>query len=374
MSSNLARDGRRRRVLHEEVRTASGLTVAGRTDAHDSSAEAPRYGEQANIEHHPQITDYVPRRKRALLVTLAGGLGVAAGAAALAHFAAPVAAALPGVAAEHVGQQLAGGVVAWTSAIALVLSAALARIIYSLRRHRVDDFRGRYRVWRWIGWAAVLASVNAVVQVHDLVARLAVGGAGWSLTATGAEWWLVPIVAVATWIAVRLTGELAESRSSLAAFVAAATCYAAAAAGALGWSPSVLGAWSGALTLSLPLAGHILALASLMLFARYVVLDVQGLIDHKPRASADRQAARAEKAAAKAAAKQARQAKEAAGDSPATLPAARTNDRPGMSRSADRDVDHDDQDEEDGAESVHGLSKSERKRLRKLQQRQSRAA
>ncbi len=86
MSSNLARDGRRRRFLNEEVRTASSLSLAARTSSRDADAETPRYGEQAGIEHHPQITDFVPRRKRALLVTLAAGLGVAAATQALAHF------------------------------------------------------------------------------------------------------------------------------------------------------------------------------------------------------------------------------------------------------------------------------------------------
>lgn len=345
--------------------------MAGRTDASDSAAEAPRYGEQANIEHHPQITDYVPRRKRAMLTTLAAGMGIAAGAAALSHFSAPIAAMLPGISAEQIGGQLADGVAAWTSAVALLLVAALARIIYSLRRHRVDDFRGRYRVWRWVGWAAVLASVNAVVHAHELVASLAVGATGWSLTAAGAEWWLIPLAIPALWIAVRMTGELAESRSSLAMFVFAAACYVVAAAGALGWTPAALGSWTPVLTSSLPLIGHTLALAGLMLFARYVVLDVQGLIEHKARPSAsDREAAKAAKAAAKAAAKQ---SKQAANEPPATIPAARTNDRPGTARPADHDDDQD-EDEDDGAENVHGLSKSERKRLRKLQQRQSRAA
>ncbi len=80
--------------------------------------------------------------------------------------------------------------------------------------------------------------------------------------------------------------ELAESRAALATSILAATCYALSAAGALGWAPMWLGTWTDALTRSLPLAGHVLSLAGLMMFARYVVLDVQGLIDHKPRPAA----------------------------------------------------------------------------------------
>lgn len=278
----MARGGRRRRVLNDEVRSASGLSVASYQSG-ASDPDAPRYGEQANVEHHPQVTDYVPRRARAVVVTLLAGTAVAAGAQAITRFAEPIAAAIPGVDASALSSQLAGGMVAWSSAIALLLAAMLAKLTYSLRRHRVDDYAGRYRVWRWIAWGGMLASINSIIHMQTLVADVVVAATGMSLTATGSEWWLAPLTLVGGWIFVRLLLEISESRTSLTMLLAAAACYGVAAAGALGWAPAALGGWSGALTSALPLVGHTIALAGLMVFARYVVLDVQGLIDHAPR-------------------------------------------------------------------------------------------
>ncbi len=339
----MARGGRRRRVLNDEVRSASGLNVAAYPSGGD--ADAPRYGEQANVEHHPQITDYVPRRKRAMIVTLLAGLSTAAGAQALAHFAEPIAAAVPGLASSELAMQLAGGIVAWASAVSLLMAAALAKLTFSLRRHRVDDYAGRYRVWQWIAWGGVLASINSVIHVQTIIAKLAVAATGMSLTPIGSEWWLAPLALVGGWIFIRLMLEVSESRTSATMLLAAAACYAVAAAGSLGWSPAMLGDWSEALTGALPLAGHTIALVGLMIFARYVVLDVQGLIEHTPRP-----------AARKTAAVKLSTATASANAAPSTHAAAEASETPSWSEEAEFD-------EDDGAD--RKLSKADRRRLRK---------
>lgn len=253
--------------------------------------DAPRYGEQANIENHPQVTDFVPRRKLAVLTTLLAGVGTAAAAVAIVHYAELISARLPGVAARDLSDGLAWGVTAWSSAIAFVMIAMMAKLTFSLRRHRVDDYAGRYRVWKWIGWGALAASVNAVTPMHTLFAKGAASATGWSLTATGAEWWLAPLALAGAWIFVRLLLEIGESRPATAFTLCAAGCYVGGAVAALGWSPAALGSWGHALGDALPLVGTTFALAGMMVFARYVVLDVQGLIDHTPRVAPENPAA-----------------------------------------------------------------------------------
>jgi hypothetical protein len=209
--------------------------------------------------------------------------------------------------------------------------------------------------------------VNAVVGVHQFIARAAVAITGWSLTASGAEWWLAPIVLVAGWIGLRLVFEIAESRSACGLTLLAGISYALAAAGALGWSITALGASADALAGALPLVGHTLILAALMVYARYVVLDVQGLIEHKPRRPAA-SAAKARKPAAKTATPAApavTSAPAAKAPSPQPKPAAAASTAAAASWS---EADEDDEDESAGRR----LSKAERKRLRKL--RQGRAA
>jgi hypothetical protein len=321
-------------------------------------APAPRYGELAGVEHHPQITDFIPRRNATILAVVAGGAAIAGGAAALAHSAGALAQALPGVTAAAIAQ-VASGVTAWTAAVFLLVVSLAARLIFSLRRHRIGDVRGRYRVWRWIRRAALVLSANAVIGAHALVAAVATAMTGWSLTAPAAEWWLAPAAIVAAWLGFRLLQEVSESRGTVALLATATACYGVAAAGALGWSPAALGAWSVALTTALPLVGHAFALAAVLTFARYVVLDVQELIEHKPR-----KAEKPPKAPAVL-------------KSPVVAAVAATTSAPAAARRESAPAAHttilQPEDDVDGSEdeSPDGqyLSKAERKRLRKQQRR-----
>ena len=59
------------------------------------------------------------------------------------------------------------------------LSSLLARtwqvlgslLIYSIRRHKLDDYRGHYRWWLVAGIAWLVMSVDAITGLHDLFAR-----------------------------------------------------------------------------------------------------------------------------------------------------------------------------------------------------------
>ncbi|MBA4107432.1 MAG: hypothetical protein C0485_16970 [Pirellula sp.] len=361
----MARVGRRRRVLNDEVRNASGIAAASYGGALDP--DAPRYGEQANIENHPQVTDFVPRRKLAVLSTLLAGVGTAAATAAIAHYAETIAAALPGVSASELSAGMAGGVSAWTTAIAMLVIAMLAKLTFSLRRHRVDDYAGRYRVWKWIGFGALAMSVNAVAPIHGLLAKAAVTATGWSLTAAGAEWWLAPLALVGGWIFVRLLLEIGESRPALAFTLMAAICYGAAAVGVLGFMPTIVEPWGAMAADALPLVGATFALTGMMVFARYVVLDVQGLIDHAPRPIAVKPA-KVEKSEAKAEVKAAAAVATPAKTTPAPAPAVAA----ATSHQAEdsHDEEWSDDAEEDDDFGNRKLSKADKKRLR----RQNRAA
>ena len=329
--------------------------------------DAPRYGEQANIENHPQVTDFVPRRKLAVLSTLLAGIGTAAATAAIAHYSEKIAAALPGVSASELSAGIAGGVSAWTTAIAMLVIAMLAKLTFSLRRHRVDDYAGRYRVWKWIGFGALAMSVNAVAPIHGLLAKAAVTATGWSLTAAGAEWWLAPLALVGGWIFVRLLLEIGESRPALAFTLMAAICYGAAAVGTLGFMPVIAEPWGAMAVNALPLVGATFALTGMMVFARYVVLDVQGLIDHAPQPVAVKPA-KVEKSEAKADVKAATPVATPAKATPAPAPAVAAATSHQAEESHDEEWSDDAEEDDDFGN--RKLSKADKKRLR----RQNRAA
>lgn len=284
MASSRSRGDRRRRVLNDESRSQCSTSATSSSSVGEEE-ETPRYGAQASIENHPQITDYVPRQRRTVVLTSLLLLGATVGAAFLIQHAGAIAEVLPGISADQLSHQVAGGAVAWLSAALLLLTTFNLRIIYMLRRHRVDDDRGRYRVWWWTSAATVLMSCNAVTGVASLAAGCLAALTGWSFTATAAEWWIVPTALLGLWIGVRALLEMRESRLALLAGTTAAVYYVATFASSLGWMPSVLGEWSPAISAVLAATGHIFTFAAVALFSRHVVLDVQGLIEIPVRKS-----------------------------------------------------------------------------------------
>jgi hypothetical protein len=250
-----------------------------------SSSETPRYGEQANIEHHPQVTDFVPRRIGKVVLTVLAGLIIVGAAESLDRYSTQIEALLPAVSKSEITRflspGLSQGLIAWSSAMVLLTAGMYARLIFMLRRHRVDDYRGHYRIWRTASWLAVLLSLNSVLALHGPAARMIGNSAGWQLLAGQSGWWLALAVLVCGPLLVRLTLDMAESRAALTAIFLAIACYTTAGvAVAIDWAPAWLGAWSDLLDHSLPFLGHVLMLAAIMLNARYVLLDVQGLLLH----------------------------------------------------------------------------------------------
>ncbi|NOZ40682.1 MAG: hypothetical protein GXP24_10715 [Planctomycetes bacterium] len=282
MARNTTRVGRRRRVLNEEVLSASN--IAARSEALSSTLEpgdTPRYGVGANIENHPQVTSFVPRRFRTLSLIALCGLAAGTVAELIAHHAQSLSELTQVVTPAEITEVFASRLVAWTSATLLLLTFCYTRLIFSLRRHRVDDYRGRYRVWRTAGWAAILLSVNAVLGAHELVARCLGNLVDWQLLPSHAGWWLAPAALLGGWLLIKLLIDAAECRSALTFYLLAVACLTVAGVHSAGWSPEWAVDWPGLLSRSLPLAGYTMLLIGSLLFARYVILDVQGLIEHQ---------------------------------------------------------------------------------------------
>jgi len=295
MAHNTARVGRRRRVLNEEALAASalGITARNRDDLSRAPGDTPRYGAGANIENHPQITDYVPRRYRVIGLAMMAGVILGVSGELIANNATTLSEIFGTVSPQEFTEAIAGGLISWTSATALLVAACYARLIYSLRRHRVEDDRGRYRVWRMAAWIAVLLSINSVVGAHAIVARGLGHLTGWSILPANAGWWLVPAALLGGWLMLKLIREVAECRTALTAYTSAMACFVIAAV-AFCWSPSWISQWHDSLCRLLPLAGDILMTTGSLLFARYVVLDVQGLIEHSPTLEASQKPVPAE--------------------------------------------------------------------------------
>lgn len=335
MARSNGRWGRLRRVLNEDLSNSSA--VYGTSELDRTPGDTPRYGAGANIENHPQVTDYVPRRYRIMGSILAGGIALGVIGETVAHHAESLSLIFATSAAE-LTDIMSDRLIGWTSAMALIVAAAYARIIYLLKRHRLDDLRGRYRVWRTGSLLAVVVSACCVTGAHSLFGSALSHLTGLSNTAA---WWLVPSTIMGAWVLGRLILDAAECRTALAMFVLATVSFATAAACSAGWSLTEASLWSDTLVRSLPLAGCLAILAGTLFTARYVVLDVQGLIEHE--------AVKLKASVAKAASRKVE-------ESPVQESA---EDDTSWTDGSEPDYDYGDDD--------RPLSKAERKRLRKQQ-------
>jgi hypothetical protein len=277
------RNGRRRRVLNEEVLSASSTQAARRAASEDVATQhAPRYSDAAGVENHPQITDFVPRRYRTIVLLLLSGFAATVTLGGL-HYGAPaltISAGIPGI--EPFDLAAAGSLADWVAAVVLLLASAMCLLVYSIRRHRIDDYRGRYRVWLAASAACLVLSANSVASLHSVLAYALNHFTGWTALRDGSAWWLMLAGPLLGWIAMRTFFDVKECRLAGVLMIVAFTCHVVAAASYLGFVPGLEPRIESMVTGIALLIGHWSLLTAATTYARFVVLDAQGLIDSRP--------------------------------------------------------------------------------------------
>ncbi|HEX4414639.1 MAG TPA: hypothetical protein VH107_13485 [Lacipirellulaceae bacterium] len=365
---------RRRRVLKDEVLAASNHHTALRAVSDTSfAADAPRYSDAAGVENHPQVTDFVPRRYRTIITLLVVGLGITSGLAALDYFASAIgqACCVRSVAALEIAAP--GSLASWACAVVLLVASAACLLIYSIRRHRIDDFRGRYRVWLGASIACLTMSANSVTGLHQVVADLLTHVTGWSALREGAAWWLLMPGLPIAWLMLRSLYDTRECRFGAALLGVGFATYAAALGVFLGLSP-ITDSHVASLTAGTALlAGHCFVLASVVAYARFVVLDAQGLIAVPRRATAKKMEKAARQTTGRPltdlpASKSGASVLAAGGYSRPVIQAAKTpaDSSRWVDGSRPEREHYDDEDEDDSSSGSRKVSKSDRKRLRKM--------
>jgi hypothetical protein len=410
------RHQRRRRVWPDEVTQLGSESGDG---AHLASGDAVATGQlhetytsQARRDEQPRLTDLIPTRYRVLAAWYAAGAAVIGILEVLhshlAWMAEQVAPAVP----RALDLAERGSFAAWFSSAWLSVTALISVLVFSLRRHRVDDYRGRYRIWIWAALAWMALAVNQTAQWDDLM-RAVVLRAG-SRVGLNRDWlWPVLCGSVAAACAARLTVEMRRSVLSLAllwtgglAWLAAVLCPPLA-IGALNPESQTM------LVAGLTLTGQWTILWAHMAYARHVLLDAHGLLAPRVAATRPRLAKRTRKVAATrdsvndaavaessprgnaatarrpagetmSAERQANDsatapAKAAMAAKPAVSPGAAPSAKPVSPAKAASQADvrlgvHDDDDESDDDSSDRGLSRAERKRLKRQQRGQIRNA
>jgi hypothetical protein len=356
MASTAQRRDQRRRLLLSWTRSSAGTA----SDPAATPAARPLT---------PYAPDAQPERQRGpavLLPTGAGGLALTAaailvpvlGAAAVGcwdtwtgrplivpagRFARTLAAV-----ADCCDPRAAASLQNWLAQAWLLVAAVVALVVRLMRRHRRDDYRGRYRAWGWMAGLLVATGLAGAVPVGPLVGAIVVDSSGIVLGPHGIGWWLALAATawflVALWAVVPLherTGTAVWLGLALAAWAGAAAAEWLA-AGRDAWVVGGRAAWT---------VGAALAAVAMLAAARSVIREVRG--EAAPRGT--RRPAPARREASRV---------------PATGP-----DAGDVAIQFDpvTDAAVTDADEESGTDYVDGseqehrhLSKAERKRLKKL--------
>ena len=367
------RNDRRRRVLKEEVLSGSSSRTIHRADSSsDANDSAPRYSDAAGVENHPQVTDFVPRRYGTIAMLVIFGAALTTLTAALHYFVLPIASAAGMQSASAFDLGARGNVTSWLAAVVLFLASGFCVMTYSIRRHRIDDFRGRYRVWLAAALACLLLSANSVTGLHEVLSDLLTRATGWTALQNGAVWWVAVAGLPLSWILVRVMLDIRECRVGVALFAGAVACYAVSTVSFLGYGPTVEARLEPIL-ISGPLAlGHWLVFAAIVAYARFVVLDAQGLVTVRRRTAVKRPASKASKKQAAAASNESASAPRpslaAVELSRQTLQIAKrpANSSEWVDGSRPERRRYDDDADDESSDGDRKLSKSDRKRLRKM--------
>ena len=108
-----------------------------------------------------------------------------------------------------------GSLATWTSQILLVAAALVAWAVRGMRRHRRDDYNGRFRAWGWMAAMMVIGSLTAVVPLGACLAAFIVDATGITLGPGGLGWWIavanVALGAVSLWAVLPLHERLGTS-------------------------------------------------------------------------------------------------------------------------------------------------------------------
>lgn len=409
------RDERRRRVLVDDVKPNSNDTSARRSNRRNAVPQNP-YAEAALSCNQPRITDLIPTRVFSSVVIFFVGLTVCClnATVSLLYFDRfqvrfPAAQRLFDLSAP-------GSFSSWSASVFLLLAAVISTATLWLRRHRIDDYRGRYRIWFLIPVLIVIASVDSIVGITRISvfasAEIQLGFATAKISDL-----LICFLGIA--VGVRLLLEIRSSRAAAALLVSAGVSYMF--SFLVSWNAfSFVDGLTDFVSAVSMLTGHWLLTVSLLSNLRYIYLDSQGEIaarqqqksqrrlqakkdkeaaaQAKATAVAEKKAAAAEKRAAAAEKKAAAAEKKAVEketsktapadepESPDVVPLRQAARQQKQNKQASKPknvaasnttkskTESADDDSDTSVQNSGGLSRAERKRLRKEKKKNRRAA
>ena len=274
------RRDQRRRLLVSWTREKSSPSSRAAAPATRAMAE---YAPEAHPERQPAIATLLPTGSggmaivsAVILVALGSTIAIgvyeplldAVGRMAGGRFAGAVA-ALRACVDMRSALSLAG----WLSQLLLAAAAVVALVVRQMRRHRRDDYRGRYRAWGWLAGLLVTSSCAAHLPLGKLAGIFMAEATGIALGPQGYGWWVtlaaLALGAVSLWAVLPL-----HERRATAVWLAAALGAWGAAAGCA-WGGTGSASAAIAIQTAWTLGSGLMAIAMLAA-ARSVIREVRG--------------------------------------------------------------------------------------------------
>ena len=274
-------DQRRRRVLIEESLGVVGTAVEGEGERHSVTlavSEGTSYSDAAALSRQPPSVLVLASRPFTLTVAALSAAVLLAGLlAAYAHWGLWPAGSLPAL-LTALDLERPGCFAAWFCSLLLAAAAFQGVQIYCLRRHKTDDYRGRYRVWSWIPVVLLAMAAGQATGIHQDLISLAVASLAPTAGLVSATTW--PLAAGLLWIivAARLTVEIRASRWATIFLAMATVGYVAGLVTAQISVQPISRVLIVLCSSALLMTAHLAVFVSVLVFGRHVYLDSQGLL------------------------------------------------------------------------------------------------
>lgn len=300
------------------------------------------------MDAQPRVTDLVPRSPAVYVLGVLAGL-VVVGALEGLYFWMPSLEQLTTdgrVATFDLDGE--GSLCVWFSSVLLLASSIVAMVVYSVRRHRADDYQGRYRIWIWAALVWLVMSIDETASLHEGFKNLMVAVTGTGIVrGDGSIWWVIAYGFVLGSLGSRLILEMRECPASTIALLVAGGSFGLAVLAQLGAILPESGARGIALEEGLEMLGDILLLLAMTLHARYVILDAEGQIAHaEPAPTETKRAARKPRASRSSKAQPARAAGSETSPSFEFLDGAKESDEEAAESAEDGDQPEDEAEDE----------------------------
>ncbi|WDI43156.1 hypothetical protein [Bremerella sp. P1] len=270
---NGLRDERRRRALMDDRASDSGNQSTSNTADDTVCRSARTYSKTAVDERRIRIVDVVPVYLVHVTLIYSAIVLTVAVLLAMHHYGANIVRWADLTRVDSLGTYLSAG--------SLFVGAMLAFLTYRIRRHRLDDYRGRYRCWLWFAGLLLFASLDCMLNFRSDVARGLEAVTRVRLLGQTDGWWVVVWCVAYGSMTLRALIEVRESKGTIAVGLISAVLLFTGMALQMDLLLLPSSVPAGLALHAAQLLGVGLLLATLIQYSRFVWLDAQGLISRR---------------------------------------------------------------------------------------------